>query len=304
MNQRELAHLWAQNNGTSRTCGSMFYERETLYSYGHHFILAKYIADNVILYNSGSYSSTTAKHQSYTRGAIDYHSNTVFTVPFCDIGHNKTDDRKYHGFNLVHFADEIKKNLQSATRARTYRDYYLAMAQDLINDAKAYIEYFKCKGLLKAEAKRLIFELSADDLARVGTDISEKAKTAKVRRIAKNKRDTKKILKEWRAGNSNSLPWHLHIDGDLLRVGADGLIQTSKGISIDMNEGKRMYGVIKAVRNQGEGWNANGQQIMVKDHNKVEYQMDWIKSNGDMKAGCHEIKWTELERFAKSQDWI
>lgn len=66
----ELAHQWVYDTPDGEGRGSnMFYEGDSIYSYGHHFKIAqKY--HGVVLYNEDTYSPTTSKHQCYVRGAV------------------------------------------------------------------------------------------------------------------------------------------------------------------------------------------------------------------------------------------
>lgn len=71
-----LAHVWAnrsQDNG--RTSSQNYYfTGPTLYSYGNHFVVAHHVdlgnGETVVLWNNGSYSNTTARHQRYARQAL------------------------------------------------------------------------------------------------------------------------------------------------------------------------------------------------------------------------------------------
>ena len=61
---------------------NMFIEDDTIYSYGHHFPIAKriYINDErYYLFNLNSYSSSTIKHKSYVKRAIGY-DNLIYVI--------------------------------------------------------------------------------------------------------------------------------------------------------------------------------------------------------------------------------
>jgi len=67
MNNAELFHRWANRVKDHGKSGNVFYEGETLYSYGHHFPLAVLtskkagpVEREIVLVNSRSYSMTTA----------------------------------------------------------------------------------------------------------------------------------------------------------------------------------------------------------------------------------------------------
>ena len=46
----------------------MFFEGDCIYSYGHHFMIARKYKE-VVLFNEDTYSNSTSKHQAYVRGA-------------------------------------------------------------------------------------------------------------------------------------------------------------------------------------------------------------------------------------------
>jgi hypothetical protein len=82
-----LAHAWAhqQVEWGNRSDRRMFFESDaeevgklqrisTIYSYGHHFPIASLYrtkrGENVVLFNSGSYSISTTQHQGYVSSAV------------------------------------------------------------------------------------------------------------------------------------------------------------------------------------------------------------------------------------------
>jgi hypothetical protein len=62
----QLAQTFAAQSQTHGKTSSMFFERDTAYSYGYHYIAAKFItADNgeiVCFINKNPYSNTTSRH--------------------------------------------------------------------------------------------------------------------------------------------------------------------------------------------------------------------------------------------------
>lgn len=84
MNNREVAHFWANQSKPSAKGSHFFYEGDTIYSYGYHFPIARLITNPVnkkraYLYNSGRYSQTTSKHQFYVMSAA-YHLECIFAT--------------------------------------------------------------------------------------------------------------------------------------------------------------------------------------------------------------------------------
>lgn len=66
------AHVWAQQSQQSGRSnnGNLYFEGARIYSYGGHFLAGLALENGPFLVNANSYSSTTAKHMSYVRGAI------------------------------------------------------------------------------------------------------------------------------------------------------------------------------------------------------------------------------------------
>lgn len=70
MDNRTLAQKFSEG-ATSGKGSHMFIEGDTIYSYGHHFPIAKRLPDGKVLFNTEGYSSTTAKQKSYVRRALN-----------------------------------------------------------------------------------------------------------------------------------------------------------------------------------------------------------------------------------------
>lgn len=49
----------------------------------------------------------------------------------------------------------------------------------------------------------------------------------------------------------------------------------------------------QACRSQRKEWHRNGEQIAVG-----HFQLDSVTADGDIKAGCHTIAWSEMLRLA------
>lgn len=82
---REVGHVWAAQSQNEGRAGNIFFRNATIYSYGHHFPMARIYTvtdtgERVALINPNRYSVSTAKHQSYTRSA--WHGNgEAYGVP-------------------------------------------------------------------------------------------------------------------------------------------------------------------------------------------------------------------------------
>lgn len=85
MTNKQVAEAFADNKGFGSSL-HMYNEGHTVYSYGPHFPIAhrtgKLTAggQEIILFNSNSYSNTTAKHQSLVRLALSDNNYVLVEV--------------------------------------------------------------------------------------------------------------------------------------------------------------------------------------------------------------------------------
>src|SRR5437660_3842392 len=79
-NTGEIPHLWAHKvqESARNAQGNLYFDGETIYSYGSHFPIARHVLDNPtkrhpkpgILFTTRSWSVTTSGHVSAVRSAI------------------------------------------------------------------------------------------------------------------------------------------------------------------------------------------------------------------------------------------
>lgn len=84
----EVAKLYAEGK-TKGKSNNVFIDGDTIYSYGHHFPMAKRVNEPDIdyLYNSCSYSPSTGKHQSYVRHCLG--NKRLLEIKDCDLSNAK-----------------------------------------------------------------------------------------------------------------------------------------------------------------------------------------------------------------------
>lgn len=122
----------------------------------------------------------------------------------------------------------------------------------------------------------------------------------------------------WRAGESVMplQPSDTRETGPLLRaVGAEvdgcritaGELQTSEGARVPLRHAFAVFGFVRDCRAKGLPWlpeNAGHDSSHARHgpaHIRVgHFQVDSITAEGDFRAGCHSIKWAEVERLARS----
>lgn len=151
----EVCHLWAhQTQSDARnSTGSVFFEGPTIYSYGHHFPMARIYmrgfqkrdkgpVQRLVLMNCAKHSVTTAKHQFYVRRAVSHLLSVE--CPFAPDPAYAFDAKEKHAGNLAYFQAEIKTHLDKAKRAMQQRtvEWRLASAQGLHQNALDYSAFF------------------------------------------------------------------------------------------------------------------------------------------------------------------
>jgi len=121
---RDVAEAFA-NGSTKAKTERVFIDGDTIYSYGRHFAMAKKIGNSIVLFNSLGYSSSTSKHKSYTRCALERKGFKIIQVPDCDLANAE----KQYNMNT----EQIKFILDKLTRVRTERikEVYLEELKEL-----------------------------------------------------------------------------------------------------------------------------------------------------------------------------
>jgi hypothetical protein len=124
-------------------------------------------------------------------------------------------------------------------------------------------------------------------------DDDHKAREARIAEINADK------IKAWREGVNVRLP-HEYDAGALLRLSRDGTtIETSWGATFPTEHGTKAFSAIKAVRESGREYVANGHRIHLG-----HFVIDRVTAEGDVFAGCHKVKWQEVEGIARQLNLI
>lgn len=98
-----------KNHGNSQ---NVFYSYDMIYSYGYHYILGKFINDNILIINDTGYSNTTSKHISLLR----YKANEMNIINY-----NITD------VELISVHNQIKYLESKLHKARKPKIWYNAI---------------------------------------------------------------------------------------------------------------------------------------------------------------------------------
>lgn len=125
-------------------------------------------------------------------------------------------------------------------------------------------------------------------LDHVFTDEDRAARTARLAEIEADK------VKAWREGVNVQVP-HNRESGAMLRLSRDGSeVQTSWGARFPVEHARKAFPAINRVRETGREYKRNGHNIHLG-----HFVIDAVSANGDVYAGCHFVRWAEIERVAR-----
>lgn len=273
-NHSEVCHVWAQQGQSEGRASRIFFEGPSIYSYGRHFEMARFVDANTVFITSRRYSVSTAKHLSMVRGAVSH--KTVFEVP------SFTD----HAENVRHYIERARGTFDKAKRARTSTTYLLGVAKHTVTILREYLEQFPTPipeshaelwtaldhgtyldsevqaSLLKKEREAKKAELESQRLAREARE-----------------REEQERLEKWIAGELG----YGYFSAMRLRV-KENEVETTHGARVPVIEARKLYRALKA------GVSVEGQQVGYYRVTRV--------TDSELVIGCHNIPLSEVERIA------
>tara|TARA_R110002167_G_scaffold206741_1_gene410865 strand:+ start:255 stop:1172 length:918 start_codon:yes stop_codon:yes gene_type:complete len=289
-----VAHVWAQQNQPEgRNSGSsIFFEGATIYSYGKHFPMASFKTnakeETCILVNSQSYSITTSQHQSLVRQAIPLHykeNNRVFYVSEVFSGHET---------NLKCFKEEQKQIARKITRARSAKAYLLDELRGKVTNANHYCEFFDIQETFALPDAAYMASIKSElkEETKQAKEETKQAKKEKIERLRRVKIESRQYVKEFmRKETARSCLRNLPCI--LLRLNND-LVQSSQGAEMPVKFAKSIWQMVKHCKSEKVSFTPNGKTLQAG-----HFQIDSIAPNGDLKAGCHFIKYGMVKSIAR-----
>jgi hypothetical protein len=248
----DVAHAWAHQIGTSAYTSNrnMFFEGDTVYSYGRHFPIAKHVGRGTVLFTEDAYSNTTAKHKHEVLLACS-HMNRIY-VPEVGLSHARCFEKWLDQIDYI-------KNYE-LSRARK-PEIYINKIQKVVQRAQKYAEFFEIE--LPSELANIDYTVSEEQIAA----IKERAKEERRRKAEQERIKIEKWMEGKSYGSLNTKYQYLRVNGDR--------IETSKNVRIPLELAKRFYERIK------NGMLKAGDSILY-------YRVDSIGDT--IKIGCHTFK--------------
>lgn len=270
-NTSEIAHLWANKlQDSARNSGSnFFFEKNIIYSYGHHFPIAKHVTNengnSAILFTERRYSNTTAKHISIVRSACS-HKDLIFCC----------NPENSHDANFNFWLHEVHNIAASLPKAKK-PEKYLNEISYVSTKVNAYASFFSLPIPVTLQAALSIG--SKDEYQQY----SEKKAQYEKQELARKKKDAdkthKKELSKWLNYEVNRL--YNRNGFDYLRLSGDR-IETTQAVKIPYEIGKRLYAAIKENK------------LNVGDK-VLDYEV--LSTGKEIKIGCHNFKTSYLIQF-------
>lgn len=286
---RELAHFWANDVQDEARAGNMFFERGKIYSYGRHFVIARRLPNNTVVWSRRGYSSSTGQHKALVRQALPPGTRIVYCY---DADESASSNKHAAEINIqeqiaiINSPKRLHQKTRDAASMETVR---------IANEFNAYLE-----ALPLDESEHVTpFEITSDNhegLARYMLERAEAARKADEERKAKVRESALLQLAKWRNfepavayGNLHTLPVALRINGTE--------IETSHGANIPLRFAPIVWSWVQRARVEGEmsnlfGDNPNPVRIGV-------YTLNKVRADGSIVVGCHDIPYCELLAIAK-----
>lgn len=280
----QVAHLWAnQLQDSARNSGNYFFNKDAIYSYGHHFMIAKHHENKkgkVVLFTTRTYSNTTSTQVSVTRQACSHKELIYCSNP----------DGISHEDNFKVWQANIENHARSLVNARKPEKYLNAISYEF-KQAEVYAKYFGLKlpkGLILANSITTKEDYLKFDAKKIAL-----AKKEEKQRIANSAKQHAIELAKWRNNEVNRLYTH---DGfDYLRIDSvKNRLVTSQNVEIPMEVAKKFYGYVLDTIKNGGCTNCNAKLM--------DYSVRAI-SDKLVSVGCHNVTIGEINTIASQLNW-
>lgn len=277
---KEIVHVWASQTQQRGKSNSMFFEGPTIYSYGYHFPMARIYSDeSLTLLTSKGYSTTTAKHMSQVRGAI----NTPFVVvpDVTDLDYSK------HSHNLDHLVTLIKDLQRKAINATKNGPLYAQQANLALNKLGIYLAAFKIPVDVSKEAKKFYSHATKHGLFTKDEQERFKARLVASQAAEELKRQRIMALKSehfirWQ--NGEDVPHDFYEFPVALRLKGED-VETSRGAKVPIDDARKFLCEYRAGR--------------PLDGFRIGFYTCSHIADGNLVIGCHMVPLTEIERLEK-----
>lgn len=291
-NNRQLAHVWAQQTQTKgrNPSGSMFFDGDTIYSYGSHYPMAKIYYKNdkrLVLVKEEGYSQTTQKQRGYVLNALSHNGYLYVSDVTCfkseqneNYLYNQVIEALDNGFNTrkQHFSFELLR--YSIENLNIYLEFTDQKPFEL---PELYYETLK-----EINKIRIDKQLERDAFNKIkNARLAAEQEQARLARVEEYKHE----LVLWPQGlNTKFIPHDLFPKNyDMIRIKPSNpdTVETSRGAEVPLSHALRL---LKLTLNKE-----------TKQGDRVgHFTVDEIKET-TLKIGCHIISIDQAKEVLSSQ---
>ena len=318
-NAAQTIHVWAQQSQSNGRASNVFFEGNTVYSYGYHYPLGVIVTNKkgakAAIINTQGYSSTTSGHISTARQAVSHY--TRFLIPNTEaVKALRNDDNKTRIIDGLSEAIIFAINrYNSRLRGDTVKRKTATLEKwksETLGECDSYMSLLDWYGYkMNAQARASLKAITGKSPVEA-REAAQKAAAleAKRRAIVQARQDKldAAIIEQakavWLAGDDYFVAdnahgkhyakqWVIKHKETLLRINGDD-VETSKGASFPINHAVKAFALIQTVMKAGEAWQRNGKTLHLGN-----FQVDRIEPCGTVIAGCHTVQYSAIECVAK-----
>ena len=283
-NHDQVAHIWASQSQHQGRAGNIFFEDQTIYSYGYHFAIARFAPEfgNTVLFTNRGYSNSTAKHMGIVRRAIPDNYRVIYCY----------DPSKGIQSNIdywLHKVDQYRAEFANK-KHKISRGNLAVKIQSYINEARHYFDAMQA-------AYPEWFTQSSDELSAIKyiTERNIQLETKRearreALRIEQTKKASERIAK-WLNGENTYTGDFYHLD-TMLRLNGDQ-VETSRGAFIPIQDAINLYPMLTRAKESGKTLDFGLHAVKIGNYQFRSF-------NGELLTiGCHVIKWDQIQSIAK-----
>lgn len=274
----DVAHVWAHRlqEEARNSTRSLFFNGDTIYSYGRHFPIARHVTDKhgraCVLFTTRDYSVTTSGHKSAVRCAIPdglrvFHVQDVTAQPNAGV--------------LDGYAMRIESALLKATRARLNADWHLRDATELVDEANAFSIAFRLRRRFALPDDASLSALKERARLAAVKDAAARRKRERAHVVEQSERLTKwaGCALTWERGRN-----YMRVRGLM--------VETDIQAEVRIDEVQAIAPAVVAMFAAGETYKRNGHTLHVGQYPLEEVTADAVR------VGCHTFTRAEVERIA------
>lgn len=288
-----VAHEWYHSAADEGRGSSFFYEGDVIYSFGHHYPIARKVNgdQNLILFQYlNDWGGYTGRHRNHVQHALASGA-TIFWVE--DV---EADTPRAHLDNHNNMYDRLREMADRFPRARESKVWIASAIDAQCEQANDYAEQFDVDVPRDLSRKDFLPPEWEEAIAEMEQRAKEKEERDRVRREQQRLLDEVKraeAIPRWRAGEGATLRTYSYGEPALLRV-KDGNVETSQGASVPVKYAPLAWKLIQRCRRTGNEWRRNGEKVRLGI-----YQLDAVDAEGNIVAGCHRVEYEELRNVAR-----